>query len=326
MLYYAAKGPKPPKRIALGWSTLIHFLGLLVILCSGLPFLGKQFWLFNELGNFRLQYVATSAVLLTMCIFNTIKFSTMIVYISCLLVNGYFIFPYFDSKNNAIEENVNLHVMSLNVGNKNNHCENIYNLITNHEPDLVLLQEVDKITLANFSALKNRYPYQIKAPRADKYGLALFSRIPFKNKGVIHYGEQKLPLLKCVVTIAKKRVTIIGTQLTAPVDKTSAEHRNQQLKRIASYARKTKEALIVMGNLNITPWHGTFKKQLAAGHLSDSMKPYGFHGTWPAWLPEVLALPIDHLLHNNKVIIADRTTFPVKGSYHRGIEVMAIVK
>jgi endonuclease/exonuclease/phosphatase (EEP) superfamily protein YafD len=76
--------------------------------------------------------------------------------------------------------------------------------------------------------------------------------------------------------------------------------------------------VVVVGDLNVTPWSAHYRRLLAEAELIDSQRvtacnPVGPHSAGP------LGLPIDHVLHSDDVTVLDRELGPSFGSDHRSV-------
>ena len=73
--------------------------------------------------------------------------------------------------------------------------------------------------------------------------------------------------------------------------------------------------MIVIGDLNLTPWSPRFRALLDDGGLGDSRVGFGHHATWPVWFP-LLLIPIDHVLADPEIKVYRREVGPAVGSDH----------
>ena len=98
-----------------------------------------------------------------------------------------------------------------------------------------------------------------------------------------------------------------------PVSADLARDRNEQLATLAEFARQSTHPLLLVGDLNISPWSPHFARLLADSGLRDS--GYGISPSWPVgWLP--LQIPIDHALFSAGIHIKYRKTGTDLGSDH----------
>ena len=77
--------------------------------------------------------------------------------------------------------------------------------------------------------------------------------------------------------------------------------------------------MLVLGDLNATPWSSVLQSLEGSADLRNSAYGYGVQATWPsrAWR---LGIPIDQLLHSRDLTVTDRNTGPasVPSTAHSG--------
>ncbi len=96
--------------------------------------------------------------------------------------------------------------------------------------------------------------------------------------------------------------------------------RNQQLIAAAQWAAgKMDQPVILMGDLNTSPWSPVFRQMLRTGALGDTRRFHGYYSSWPAYLGDY-GIPIDHVLVNDQVKVVERSVWPEgHGSDHRAV-------
>ena len=72
-----------------------------------------------------------------------------------------------------------LRFISLNVHTANDQFDLVKQLIRDHDPDVVLLMEVNAEWIEALEELHSVYPYQQVEPREDNFGIALYSKRAF---------------------------------------------------------------------------------------------------------------------------------------------------
>jgi len=90
------------------------------------------------------------------------------------------------------------------------------------------------------------------------------------------------------------------------------------MQRIALESEVHEGAMLVMGDLNTTPWTAHFSEMLETGQLRDTRAGHGFHPTWPASV-FALHIPIDYILVNEKIGVDHFESIKLDGSDHRNV-------
>ena len=96
---------------------------------------------------------------------------------------------------------------------------------------------------------------------------------------------------------------------------TPARMRDQQLAIIADALRRLDEPVLLLGDLNVSPWSYHFKRLLRQSGLRDGTLGKGFQPTWPTSLLPLL-IPIDHCLYSLGIHVVYRIVGKDVGSDH----------
>jgi endonuclease/exonuclease/phosphatase (EEP) superfamily protein YafD len=117
------------------------------------------------------------------------------------------------------------------------------------------------------------------------------------------------------VTSGSRQVRIFAVHTTWPVAPASAGRRNLQLVRLAEQARGVTLPLVVVGDMNITPFSPHFQQMLVDGALKSASAGFGWQATWPTFLP-LAGIQIDHALVNSRVAVEHFNRGAPVGSDH----------
>lgn len=132
---------------------------------------------------------------------------------------------------------------------------------------------------------------------------------------VVYFVQQGFPSIVAEIDVAGRPLVLVGTHPIPPRDESRADLRDRQLQALAAFTRTKGPNIIVVGDLNTTPWGYAFRELIHDSGLRDSSRGQGFQWSWPAALP-LLALPIDHLLVGEDVVVTNRWMGPSIGSDH----------
>lgn len=81
------------------------------------------------------------------------------------------------------------------------------------------------------------------------------------------------------------------------------------------YVHRAASPVLLLGDLNVSPWSPYFRRLLRESGLRDSSQGRGVRPTWPTFNPLML-IPIDHCLYSPGIAIVNRQTGPHVGSDH----------
>ena len=300
----------------------ITFWGLLTsataFVCTAtvVAFFGAKWWPLDLFANFRLQYLFCLLLAFVVLLVGK-KWPWAAVAGVFALINFADILPAFVGRGGeAVSSSNRVTILLVNVLTSNKEYERVRQLVRSEDPDIVALLEVSETWMNELSSVKDEYPHVVASPRSDNFGIALFSRIPFVESEIIEIGEAGLPTAFTRLRLEDVALTIIATHPLPPTRRASARYRNRQLKELAHYLHAVGKPVIVMGDLNTTPYSPHFKKLLRESGLRDSRRGRGIQPTWQAQFPWVLRIPLDHVLHSPDITVLDRRLGPNIGSDH----------
>lgn len=282
---------------------LIGFFSLLGFFEHFVPLLD----LFN---HFRLQAIVGSAFCILISLY--LKDKQAVVFACAVLILNVSVISYklyLTSGIPALSKNnvSNFSVISSNVLTSNKDYKAVIDMVNAQSADLVVFSEVDNKWATELAALKKHYPYKLLFPRPDNFGLAAFSKMPFKGD-VQQVGEAGLPIL---VLHYDDKVVIVAHPLP-PASSINMKENRVYLSKVAEIASESHGPAIVAGDLNATLWSATLEPLIEAGF--DRINPLGMAYTWPKgnW---AYILQIDHFFGKN-IKAADFEVLPAVGSDH----------
>jgi endonuclease/exonuclease/phosphatase (EEP) superfamily protein YafD len=270
-------------------------------------FLGRYFWFFDLFSHFRVQYllglVALAGLLLLGRWWKSAAF-----FLAMAAINGATVLPLYFEKDpapaQAAAEAQVLRAMLLNVHTELGDPERVKALIIAVDPDLLVLQEINAAWMTDLVWLEDVYPHIITEPREDNFGIGFYTKIPLMEGQVTFIGEAEVPSVVATLRIPQSDLRVIATHPLPPSSRKYAHWRNQQLEELAEVVQSPLPVLL-LGDLNVTPWSYNFRRLLAESGLRDSARGYGVQPTWPTHIP-LLRIPIDHCLHSEGIVIRDR--------------------
>lgn len=294
--------------------------GFLACLATLTGFAARFWWGFELATHFRAQYVlALGGLALILLALRQRRWSVL--FGTFALGNLTMVGPAFwpeDAVPFAADDRSStpLRALLANVNAENRDLERLRHLIAASDPDIILLLEATPWLLDRLRDLGERYPHRTAEPRDDPFGIALFSRHPLVRNQIVHLGgDVGPPAILATLAAGGHSFTLIGVHPWPPVSAALAEGRNEQLRALARWVRQSQTPLLVLGDLNVSPWSPYFARLLADSGLGDSRRGRGLQPSWPAgWLP--FWIPIDHALFSDGIRIRHRKIGPAIGSDH----------
>jgi endonuclease/exonuclease/phosphatase (EEP) superfamily protein YafD len=177
---------------------------------------------------------------------------------------------------------------------------------------------VDDTWAEAIATLEPLYPHRVVHPRADRFGIAVLSRLPLANRRIEELADGP-PVVIADLAIGAKGCLLVAAHPPAPIAADWSVRRDAQLAAIGDLAASESRPVIVAGDLNSTPWSHGFRRLVSPGGLKDSAVGRGLQPTWNArrLAPRI---PIDHVIVSPEVRVISRRVGPDVGSDHLPVE------
>ena len=276
-----------------------------------LGFLGRFFWIFDLFSNFRVQIFQLALIFIGIAIWKKNN-KQLIAFALLACLNYAFVLPLYFGKPPVASEKP-ARAMLMNILASNGNASQVLDAIEAADPDILVLEEVTSKWAAELSGLD--YPYRLADVRDDCFGIMLLSRYPLSKTNVVFEGTAGVPTLTANVHLPQGEISLIGTHPLPPFSGEYSKHRNAQLAALPELVGKQKNPVLLIGDLNASPWSVHFARLIKESGLKNSMKGFGFQPSWPAHI-RVLRIPIDHVLHSPEILIHHRSVGPSVGSDH----------
>ncbi len=206
-----------------------------------------------------------------------------------------------------------LEVMQLNVASdKNSNVNSVVSLIQANKPDFIGFSEVNASWVKQLDERLTDYPFRFATDFDRSDGLAIFSKYRLTDVEVKYSKIAKRPRFLGTIRSGSRRINFCFAHPILPV---IPEYRDEELQELAADASASEFPMIVMGDLNCTPWSFYFQRLLRDGQLYDSERGFGPQCTFNTrWI--VPLLPLDHFLVTAILEVQSRRTGPNVGSDH----------
>ena len=206
-------------------------------------------------------------------------------------------------------------VMTFNIDAFNAARDETISAIRAASADIVVLQEAVGDWPKALEALRRDYRYVEPKDVAASQGIMIFSRFPILQIKQYEPISIYYPYLAATVKVQAATVTVIAFHPPRPLRGGESAGRVLTFDSVAQHVRHIEGPVIVAGDLTATPWSRPFVDFVHATGLIKawSLKPW--QSSWPSWLPNI-GIPIDHILVNDRLAIADVVLGQDTGSDH----------
>ena len=207
-------------------------------------------------------------------------------------------------------------ILHANVWVFNNDIHSLESLVQAERPDVISLNEVDRHwpALIRQSTLFRDYPYRVMYT-AD---IALLSRYPIVShkRHTLLYPRSEFVLdswLEATINSGNRPFNVLLAHPRTPVSFGGYDRQQKLLTKVAERASALKQATLLMGDLNTTPWSSTFTQLTQRTGFRHGREGQGVEATWPLAVGRLIGLPLDHVLASPDLRI---TSFDAVGDIH----------
>lgn len=312
---------------------ILHILQLVVswvlVVAVLLPFVKNAYWIFRILEYPRYQKLilcasAFGSLFLTNVYNHTFGIITLVVLGFCVVYLLYKISPYtpvykkeMKTVNGSNKSN-QLKLYTANVYQDSRSYSKVLQQINEHNPDIVLLLETDKLWEKEMDALIKDYPHCLKEPLPNTYGLLLYSRFVIAEGAVKYLVEKDIPSIEAIVKLPSGqpvKVWCLHPKPPVPGEDSRSTAKDKELMKVAFKAKREKLPVIVMGDLNDVAWSYVTELFRKTSGLLDPRRGRGFYSTFSAnlWF---MRFPLDYVFCSSHFGLLRMQRLPHNGSDH----------
>lgn len=279
--------------------------GFLGILLTALPFIQTNAWWIRVLDFPRLQ-IAIFCLVAIFLLFSYLDLRKYFNKILILLVTGSFLYqcslvikftPLFPVEVQASKieyKEKGIRILHSNVKMRNRKADLLLELIDRFQPDILSLNEPDAWWDKQLVPLDKLYPFTIKKPLPNAYGMILYSKFPLKTTEINFLVEDSVPSFYTKVILPSGKVFNLHSIHPKPPKPGSLTYeRDTELFIVGKRIKKEGEPTIVVGDLNDVAWSRTTKKFKEYSGVLDPRKGRGLYNTFNVNWP-LLKYPLDH--------------------------------
>lgn len=309
-------------------NAVLILLALFFILGTGFSLLTFDHWTIRFFDFPRVQLVVGAALTLGVYLFYGVEYffeyGVLGVLGLSLAYQVYRIYPYTPLASVEVhaairgDDSERLSVLVSNVELPNREADALLQLIDENQPDLVLTLEPDTWWLDQLQPLEETYPYSVKQPQDNSYGMTLHSRRPLIDSEVRFIVDEKIPSIHTQVELPSGRQVYVHCMHPRPPHPVREEGTTERDAELLILGRKIKDRdapTIVVGDLNDVSWSYTTQLFQRISGLLDPRVGRGTYNTFHARYP-LLRYPLDHAFHSEHFKLVRLECLPYIGSDH----------
>lgn len=284
---------------------LFYFLGLVVILSTCLPLVPKGYWWLRVFDFPRAQFTAIGifvlAGLAATGVSGAFGYVLMVALIAAISYQTYLVFPYLPIAPRQVMqakqriEGRHFSLMVANVLQDNRRADDLLDIVNKHNPDILIAMEVDDWWGEKLDELNSTYPFAIRCPLDNTYGMILYSKLELRDEECRFLVNEEIPSFFARVKIPSgDLIDLYTVHPSPPRPFQDTFERDAEILVIARQIRESGRPAVVAGDLNDVAWSITTRLFQRVSGLMDPRIGRGMFSTFHAKYP-MLRWPLDHI-------------------------------
>jgi endonuclease/exonuclease/phosphatase (EEP) superfamily protein YafD len=207
-------------------------------------------------------------------------------------------------------------ILMANVRQGNRRISSFLAHVEAMDPDIVLALETDAWWDEGLSVLRARYPFVVRHPLENTYGLHLFSKLELSDVVVQDRVTRDVPSVSARVRLRSGDVVrLYGLHPEPPQVGNDVHERDAELLLVAREVADDSSDVILFGDLNDVAWSHTTRLFQRISGLLDPRVGRGLFPTFHAGVP-LARWPLDHIFHGAAFRLARLAVLDDFGSDH----------
>ncbi|MEX0709197.1 MAG: endonuclease/exonuclease/phosphatase family protein [Woeseia sp.] len=308
---------------------VLVILALILVLATALPLLRVDQWWIRVFDFPRAQITIAGIILLAVYVYfwdakRTYESVVLGLLVLAVVYQVMKMVPYTPLMPKQVlaaestSDDSNLSLLIANVLMDNRESEAFLDIVSKYDPDVILTVETDDWWEEALSKLEVDYPYTLKSPLGNTFGMLVHSRLEMINPELRFILEDSIPSMHMQVVLpSKDRVFMhfVHPDPPNPVYATQTTARDAELLIVGRETEKRDKPTIIAGDFNDVAWsHTTSLFQKASG-LLDPRIGRGTFSTFDA-RNLLLRWPLDHVFHSDHFKLVRIERGPAWGSDH----------
>ena len=310
-------------------AVALGFMSFILVLFTLFSTTHFEVWWVRGTDFPRLQFTILGLVLLALELFflELGEYENWIMVLStaaCILYHFCWIIPYTKLYSHQVlsshgkDPNNTLSILMANVLQTNNRYQDLLNIVRESNPDILVALETNKTWEKCLDTLEEIYPFSVKCPLDNLYGMHVYSKLELKDSKIQFLKEKDIPSIHTAITLPSGKNIIMHFMHPIPPRPSrtgESSQRDAELIMVGKAIAKHKSAVIVSGDLNDVAWSKTTRLFLKTSHLLDPRVGRGMFNTFNAkfWC---IRWPLDHLFHSDHFTLSCIKRLSKFGSDH----------
>lgn len=223
-----------------------------------------------------------------------------------------------NAKDKPEGEDHQLKIMVSNVLTSNQETQKLIDLVKERQPDILITLESDEKWEKSLNQVEPDYPYTVKVPLDNLYGMHLYSKLELIDPEVKYLMIDDIPSVHTQMRLQSGKVIWLYCLHPMPPSPTEAEKsttRDAELLMVGKHIKENDQTAILAGDLNDVAWSKTTRRFQRISGLLDPRIGRHFINTFHVDYP-FLRWALDHLFHSACFTVVNIERLPSIGSDH----------
>lgn len=223
-----------------------------------------------------------------------------------------------DAKDKPKVQEYQLKIIVSNVLTTNDDTQKLVELIQQKQPDILITLESDEKWEKALNQIETDYPYTVKVPLDNLYGMHLYSKLELIDPEVKYLIIDDIPSIHSQLRLQDGRIIWLYCLHPMPPSPTEADKsttRDAELLLVGKQIKDNKQTAILAGDLNDVAWSKTTRRFQRISGLLDPRIGRHFINTFHVSYP-FLRWALDHIFHSACFTVVDIQRLPSIGSDH----------
>lgn len=312
--------------------TALVWINILLLFVCLLPLWRNEHWLVRSLDFPRLQFSLLLVLvlvtdLLVLDMHNWQSWALVTALIFSLAFQAWWIWPYCPWHRQEVRDTQapdpdnTVSLITANVLTSNRNAEALLARVREYQPDILVTLESDNWWQQQLDVLEADYPYTVKCPLDNLYGMHVYSRLPLINARAEYLVEDDVPSIHAeLVMRSGQRVQthFLHPAPPSPTENTTSGPRDKELVIIARQVKAAGGPHLISGDLNDVAWSETTRLFRKISGLLDPRVGRGMFNSFHARL-WFCRWPLDHLFISHHFTLSRMQRLAPFGSDHFAI-------
>ncbi len=209
-------------------------------------------------------------------------------------------------------------VFSLMVSNvlmDNRKVDEFLGLVQKADPDILLINEPNRWWETHLEILDAKYPFHVKVPLDNTYGMILYSRFPLFEPRVHFLVRDYVPSIHALVELPSGSRVQLYCVHPEPPNEAQTHNRDGELLMVGKKAAESEYPCVVAGDLNDVAWSRSTRLFQKISQTVDPRIGRGFFNTYNAKIP-LVRYSLDHIFYSPSLTLVELRRLSRFGSDH----------